>query len=96
MKTTFFARRAAILALRCGFLTFGLFAAWIMIGGIRSALSLDGSAIPWWMYVLSIVGCVSVAILLLGLSMEAEDELDRLEDDYKDVPVRKINRRHSA
>ena len=50
----------------------------------------------WWLYALASVGSMSAGLLLLGLSVEAETELDRIEARRKSVPVPKIDRRHSA
>ena len=81
-------RRAGILALKCGFVAFGLLAVWLL-GGVAEALG------PWWLYILASVGSFSVGVALLGAALAAEDELAADIADYKAVPVRKIERRSS-
>ena len=84
----FYIRKAGIMALKCGFVAAGLFAIWLL-GGMAENPAL------WWLYALASVGSMSAG-LLLGLSVEAETELDRIEARRKSVPVPKIDRRHSA
>ena len=82
-------RKAGILALKCGFVAFGLLAIWLL-GGIAEALG------PWWLYILASVGSFAVGAVLLGAALIAEDELSADIAAYQSVPVRKIDRRHSA
>lgn len=85
----FYIRRAGIMALKCGFVAAGLFAIWLL-GGMAENPAL------WWLYALASVGSMSAGLLLLGLSVEAETELDRIEARRKSVPVSKIERRNRA
>lgn len=78
-------RRAGIAAFKCGFAAFGLLAVWIL-------LNIDNSSAPWYVYVMAIFGSVAAGILLLGIAIEAEDELDREEKRRQAVPVPKIER----
>lgn len=83
-------RRAGIMALKCGFVAAGLFAIWLL-GGMAENPAL------WWLYALASVGSsMSARLLLLGLSVEAETELDHIEARRKSVPVPKIDRGHGA
>ena len=82
-------RKAGILAFKCGFVAFGLLAIWLL-GGIAEALG------PWWLYILASVGSFAVGAVLLGAALIAEDELAAEIARSQSVPVRKIERRHSA
>lgn len=85
----FYIRKAGIAALKCGFVAFGLLAIWLL-GGIAEGLG------PWWLYILASVGSFAVGALLLGAALIAEDELAAEIARSQSVPVRKIERRHSA
>lgn len=82
-------RKAGILASKCGFAAFGLLAIWLL-GGIAEGLG------PWWLYILASVGSFAVGAVLLGAALIAEDELAAEIARSQSVPVRKIDRRHSA
>lgn len=82
-------RKAGILAFKCGFVAFGLLAIWLL-GGIAEGLG------PWWLYILASVGSFAVGVALLGAALIAEDELSAEIARSQSVPVRKIERRHSA
>ena len=82
-------RKAGIAAFKCGFVAFGLLAIWLL-GGIAEGLG------PWWLYILASVGSFAVGALLLGAALIAEDELAAEIARSQSVPVRKIERRHSA
>ena len=82
-------RKAGILASKCGFVAFGLLAIWLL-GGIAEGLG------PWWLYILASVGSFSAGVALLGAALIAEDELAAEIARSQSVPVRKIERRHSA
>ena len=82
-------RKAGILAFKCGFVAFGLLAIWLL-GGIAEDLG------PWWLYILASVGSFAVGAVLLGAALIAEDELAAEIARSQSVPVRKIDRRHSA
>ena len=82
-------RKAGVLALKTGFLGFGLLAIWLL-GGIAEGLG------PWWLYILASVGSFAVGSVLLGAALIAEDELAAEIARSQSVPVRKIERRHSA
>ena len=82
-------RKAGILAFKCGFVAFGLLAIWLL-GGIAEGLG------PWWLYILASVGSFAAGVALLGAALIAEDELAAEIARSQSVPVRKIERRHSA
>ena len=82
-------RKAGILAFKCGFVAFGLLAIWLL-GGIAEGLG------PWWLYILASVGSFAAGVALLGAALIAEDELSAEIARSQSVPVRKIERRHSA
>ena len=82
-------RKAGIAAFKCGFVAFGLLAIWLL-GGIAEGLG------PWWLYILASVGSFAVGAVLLGAALIAEDELVADIARSQSVPVRKIERRHSA
>lgn len=50
----------------------------------------------WWLYALAAFGAFALAVLCLGLTVQAEDELAAEIVRAQQVPVRKIDRRHSA
>ena len=82
-------RKAGIAAFKCGFVAFGLLAIWLL-GGIAEGLG------PWWLYILASVGSFAAGAVLLGAALIAEDELAAEIARSQQVPVRKIERRHSA
>ena len=82
-------RKAGILACKCGFVAFGLLAIWLL-GGVAEGLG------PWWLYILASVGSFAAGVALLGAALIAEDELAAEIARSQSVPVRKIERRHSA
>ena len=49
----------------------------------------------WWLYALTAALCFLLAALMAALVSLAEDDLKRAMDEYKRVPVRKIERRSS-
>lgn len=85
----FYIRKAGIAALKCGFVAFGLLAIWLL-GGMAETLG------PWWLYLLASAGSFAVGVVLLGAALIAEDKLTKDMARAKQVPVRKIDRRHSA
>lgn len=85
----FYIRKAGILAFKCGFVAFGLLAIWLL-GGIAEALG------PWWLYLLASAGSFAVGVVLLGAALIAEDKLAMDMARAKQVPVPRIERRHSA
>lgn len=92
MKSVQIARRAWIFVLKVGFVVFGLLAIWLL-----ACLGWEGNTSPWWMVIFASLGSASVGILLLGLAIDAEDELtEKQRESSGYVPVRKIDRRHSA
>lgn len=84
----FHLRKAGIAALKCGFVAFGLLAGWLLCG-IAEYPAL------WWLYALTAALCFLLAALMAALVSLAEDDLKRAMDEYKRVPVRKIERRSS-
>lgn len=86
-------RKAGIFIGKLGICGLGGLAVWL-ICGIAEYPAL------WWLYALAAFGAFALAMLCLGLTVQAEDELAADIADYKAVPVRKIERRsgrrHSA
>lgn len=85
----FYIRKAGILLTQCGFVAAGLFAIWLL-GGIAETPAL------WWLYALAAFGSFCFSCLLLALALLAEDNLRADMARAKQVPIRKIDRRHSA
>ena len=50
----------------------------------------------WWLYALACLGSVCASVLLIGLGEVLDGELAADLKDWQQVPVRKIDRRHSA
>ena len=86
MRNVSLARRASILALKCGFLVSGLLSIWIVCGAIETPEL-------WWLYILAAFGAFCGACLMLGSALEAEDRL--ATEEAKQIPVPKI-KRHST
>lgn len=82
----FAVRKAWAFAMKVLFVGFGLLAIWTM-GGMAE------NASAWWLYALASFGSGCAALLLLGYGMQLDDEIAADLADYKDVPVRKIERR---
>lgn len=85
----FYIRKAAILAVRTAGLGM-LVPALLALGGIAESLG------PWWLYALACLGSVCASVLLIGLGEVLDGELAADLKDWQQVPVRKIDRRHSA
>lgn len=77
--------RAGVLALKTGFVALGGLALWLM-SGIAAAPAL------WYLYALAAFGAFCGGCLLLGVAIEAEDELARLEARRRAVPAPRIER----
>lgn len=86
----FYIRKAGILLAKTAFLAFGLGAIWMML----SLAEPDGY--PWWLVTLASVGSMCLGCTFLIGAMVAEDELNEDIARSQQVPVRKIDRRHSA
>ena len=86
----FYIRKAVILAVRTAGLGM-LVPALLTLGGI-----IEGPAALWWLYALGCLGSVCASILLIGLGEVLDGELAADLKDWQQVPVRKIDRRHSA
>ena len=86
----FYIRKAVILAVRTASLGM-LVPALLTLGGI-----IEGPAALWWLYALGCLGSVCASILLIGLGEVLDGELAADLKDWQQVPVRKIDRRHSA
>lgn len=86
----FYIRKAGILLAKTAFLAFGLGAIWMML----SLAEPDGY--PWWLVVLASVGAFALGCVFLLGALICEEELKEDLARAKQVPVRKIDRRHSA
>ena len=86
----FYIRKAVILAVRTAGLGM-LVPALLTLGGL-----IEGPAALWWLYALGCLGSVCASILLIGLGVVLDGELAADLKDWQQVPVRKIDRRHSA
>ena len=86
----FYIRKAAILAVRTAGLGM-LVPALLTLGGL-----IEGPAALWWLYALGCLGSVCASILLIGLGEVLDGKLTADLKDWQQVPVRKIDRRHSA
>ena len=86
----FYIRKAVILAVRTAGLGM-LVPALLTLGGL-----IEGPAALWWLYALGCLGFVCVSCLLIGLGEALDRELAADLKDWQRVPVRKIDRRHSA
>ena len=85
----FAVRRAGVTLAKAVFLLFGLAAVWLLL----SLVEPDGFY-PWWLVTLASVGSMSVGCCFLLGALICEEELDKDERRAKEVPVRKIERRH--
>lgn len=86
----FYIRKVGILLAKTAFLAFGLGAIWMML----SLVEPDGY--PWWLVTLASVGSFALGCVFLLGALIAEVELEEDMARAKQVPVRKIDRRHSA
>lgn len=86
----FYIRKAVILAVRTAGLGM-LVPALLTLGSL-----IEGPAALWWLYALGCLGSVCASILLIGLGEVLDGELAADLKDWQQVPVRKIDRRHSA
>ena len=85
----FYIRKAVVLAVRTAGLGM-LVPALLALGGIAEFLG------PWWLYALACLGFVCASGLLIGLGEALDKKLAVDLKDWQQVPVRKIDRRHSA
>ena len=83
-------RKAGIRLAKSAFLLCGLGAIWMML----SLVEPDGY--PWWLVVLASVGAFALGCVFLLGALICEEELKEDMARAKQVPVRKIDRRHSA
>ena len=81
----FYIRKVGILLAKSAFLLCGLGAIWMML----SLVEPDGY--PWWLVVLASVGAFALGCVFLLGALICEES-----SRAKQVPVRKIDRRHSA
>ena len=85
----FYIRKAALFGGKLCVVSLGGFGLWLLCG----VAEYPGL---WWLY-LAVAGvCLALAALIAALVSLSEDDLKHDMDDYKRVPVRKIERRHSA
>ena len=85
----FYARKAVILAVR----TVGL---GMLVPALLALEGIAESIGPWWLYALVCLGFVCASGLLIGLGEALDKKLAVDLKDWQQVPVRKIDRRHSA
>ena len=89
----FYIRKVGILLAESAFLLCGLGAVWMML----SLVEPDGY--PWWLVTLASVGAFALGCVFLLGALICEEELEELKENMaraKQVPVRKIDRRHGA
>ena len=87
----FYIRKVGILLAKSAFLLCGLGAIWMMLSLVE-----PGGVYPWWLVTLGSVGSMCLGCTFLIGAMVAEDELNEDIARAQQVPVRKIDRRHSA
>ena len=89
----FYIRKTALFGGKLCVVSLGGFGMWLLCG-IAEYPAL------WWLYALTAALCFLLAALMAALVSLAEDDLKRAMDEYKRVPVLKIERRsnwrHSA
>ena len=89
----FYIRKTALFGGKLCVVSLGGFGMWLLCG-IAEYPAL------WWLYALTAALCFLLAALMAALVSLSEDDLKRAMDEYKRVPVRKIDRRsgrrHSA
>ena len=81
-------RKAALFGGKLCVAALGGFGLWLLDG-------IGASPALWWLYALTAGLCFVLAALMAALVSLAEDDLKRAMDEYKRVPVRKIERRSS-
>ena len=87
----FYIRKAGILLAKSAFLLCGLGAIWMMLSLVEPS-----GVYPWWLVVLASVGAFALGCVFLLVALICEEELKEDMALAKQVPVRKIDRRHSA
>lgn len=87
----FYIRKAGILLAKAACLLCGLGAIWMMLSLVEPS-----GVYPWWLVVLASVGAFALGCVFLLGALIAEVELEEDMARAKQVPVRKIDRRHSA
>ena len=84
----FYIRKTALFGGKLCVVSLGGFGMWLLCG-IAEYPAL------WWLYALTAALCFLLAALMAALVSLSEDNLKRAMDEYKRVPVRKIERRSS-
>ena len=84
----FYIRKVALFGGKLCVVSLGGFGLWLLCG-IAEYPAL------WWLYALTAALCFLLAALMAAMVSLAEDDLKRAMDEYKRVPVRKIERRSS-
>ena len=84
----FYIRKAALFGGKLCVVSLGGFGLWLLCG-VAEYPAL------WWLYALTAALCFVLAALMAALVSLSEDDLKRAMDEYKRVPVRKIERRSS-
>ena len=84
----FYIRKVALFGGKLCVVSLGGFGLWLLCG------TAEYPAL-WWLYALTAALCFVLAALMAALVSLSEDDLKRDMDDYKRVPVRKIDRRRS-
>lgn len=87
----FYIRKVGILLAKSAFLLCGLGGIWLMLSLVEPS-----GVYPWWLVVLTSVGAFALGCVFLLGALIAEVELEEDMARAKHVPVRKIDRRHSA
>ena len=87
----FYIRKVGILLAKSAFLLCGLGAIWMMLSLVEPS-----GVYPWWLVVLASVGAFALGCAFLFGALICEEELKEDMALAKQVPVRKIDRRHSA
>ena len=87
----FYISKVGILLAKSAFLLCGLGAIWMMLSLVE-----PNGVYPWWLVVLASVGAFALGCMFLLGALICEEELKEEMARAKQVPVRKIDRRHNA
>ena len=87
----FYIRKAGILLAKAASLLCGLGASEMMLSLVEPS-----GIYPWWLVILASVGAFALGCVFLLGALICEEELKEDLARAKQVPVRKIDRRHSA
>lgn len=87
----FYIRKVGILLAKSAFLLCSLGGIWMMLSLVEPS-----GVYPWWLVVLASVWAFALGCVFLLGALIAESELKEDMARAKQVPVRKIDRRHNA